>query len=174
MPINSLQTQATSFLARLAPRERRLLTGAAVLVSVAAVWWIAVSPALATLRRANVLHPQLDAQLQQMQGLKAQALALQTQPKLAGDEAQRALTAVLKQTLGAAAQLAVVGDRATVTLKGAGADALAQCLVQARINARAVPTEVRLVRGIAPNTAPGAAASTTWDGTLVLTLPPRS
>ena len=39
-------------------------------------------------------------------------------------------------------------------------DALAQWLVQARLNARALPSEARLVRS----------AAGTWDGTLVLNL----
>ena len=62
------------------------------------------------------------------------------------------------------------------------ADALAQWLTQARITARAVPAEVRLVRGTSPGTAtgPGAGAgaatsggNAVWDGTLVLNLPAR-
>lgn len=160
----------------LARRERTLLTVAAVVVLAAALWWLALAPALATLRAADAQHQKLDAQLQQMRSLQAQAKALQAQPKLAGDEAQRTLAALLKQTLAGTAQMSVVGDRATVTLKGAGADALAQWLTQARINARAVPSEVRLVRSSSAGSATGSPANTTavaWDGTLVLTLPAR-
>jgi general secretion pathway protein M len=62
--------------------------------------------------------------------------------------------------LGAAAQLVIVGERATLTLKGISAEALAQSLVQARLNARTLPVEAHLVRNVAG----------TWDGTLVLTL----
>ena len=162
----------------LAGRERLLVLLAGTVVVLAALWWLALAPALATLRAADAQHRQLDAQLQQMRTLQAQATALQAQPKLGGDDAQRTLDALLKQKLGASAQMSVIGDRASVTLKGASADALAQWLTQARINARAVPTEVRLVRGAGPAAGAGAGAGTgevnaVWDGTLVLNLPAR-
>ncbi len=164
----------------LAGRERLLLSLATALVVLAVLWWLALAPALATLRAADAQHRLLDAQLQQMRSLQAQATALQAQPRLAGDDAQRTLDALLKQKLGATAQMSVIGDRASVTLKGASADALAQWLTQARINARAVPTEVRLVRGSVPSAGAGSGAgagvsgvNAVWDGTLVLNLPAR-
>ena len=164
----------------LAGRERLLVLLAAAVVVLAALWWLALAPALATLRAADAQHRLLDAQLQQMRSLQAQATALQAQPRLGGDDAQRTLDALLKQKLGASAQMSVIGDRASVTLKGASADALAQWLTQARINARAVPAEVRLVRAAVtgPGAGPGAGAATgggnaVWDGTLVLNLPAR-
>ena len=61
----------------LAAREQRLVIGASVVVLAASLWWIALGPALASLRLAKSQHPQLDAQLQQMQSLKAQAAALE-------------------------------------------------------------------------------------------------
>ena len=140
-------------------REQQLLQGALALVLLAVLWWVGLAPALATLRSVEQQRPLLDAQLQQMQRLQAQARTLQAQPRLAVDDAQRLLEAALKP-LGATAQWTVTGERVTVTLKGANADALAQWLAQTRLNARAVPSEARWVRS-----APG-----TWDGTLVLTL----
>jgi general secretion pathway protein M len=101
----------------------------------------------------------LDAQLQQMRSLQAQAQALQAQPRIAADEARRLLDASVK-SFGATAQLQIAGDRATVTFKGASADALAQWLLQVRLNVRAVPGEARLLRG----------ASGNWDGTVTLNL----
>ncbi len=164
----------------LAGREQLLLSLATALVVLAVLWWLALAPALATLRAADAQHRLLDAQLQQMRSLQAQATSLQAQPRLAGDDAQRTLDALLKQKLGATAQMSVIGDRASVTLKGASADALAQWLTQARINARAVPTEVRLVRGSVPSAGAGSGAgagvsgvNAVWDGTLVLNLPAR-
>lgn len=171
----------------LAGRERLLLLLAAMVVLAAVLWWLALAPALATLRSADAQHRALDAQLQQMQSLQAQAEALQAQPKLGFDDAQRTLDALLKQKLGTSAQMSVVGDRASVTLKGANADALAQWLTQARINARAVPSEVRLVRSAVPGAgaalgagsvtagvaSAGGGANAVWDGTLVLNLPAR-
>ena len=149
----------------LAARERALVAGAALLVGLALLWWVAVAPALTTLRTADAQHQALDAQLQSMRALQAEAQALQSQPKVRQDEALRALEASVKP-LGGTAQLGVVGDRATVTLRGATADAVAQWLVQARINARAVPVEARLTRRVVVGPA-------TWDGTVVLNLPPR-
>lgn len=150
----------------LGAREKRLVLSALALVALALVWWIAIGPALQTLRGAAEAHRSLDTQVQQMKALAAQAQALQSQPKANPDESLRALEAATTQRLGTGARLTVVGDRATLTLRNVPADALSQWLAQARINARALPSEARLVR----NPAPGSAS---WDGTLVLNLPPR-
>ena len=72
------------------------------------------------------------------------------------------------QTLGHTPRLAIMGDRATLTLKAAPAAALAQWLQQARANARAVPTQARLTRPA--GSPPGSAA--VWDGSITLALPP--
>jgi len=111
----------------------------------------------------------LDAQWQQMQALEAQARTLQAQPKARHDEALRALESSVKQGLGPGAQLTVSGERATLTLKGVPAAALGAWLAQVRANARALPSEARLVRS--PATTP--ASGVLWDGVLVLSLPPR-
>jgi general secretion pathway protein M len=142
---------------RLAARERRMLTIALAVVAAALLWWVALAPALATLKAAQVQHVKLDAQRAQMQDLQAQAMALQAMPKISGDEARRALEAAIKQALGADAQLSVAGERATVTLKAVSGDALAQWLVMLRNNARLVPHEVRLTRAAAPTPPPAAA-----------------
>lgn len=146
----------------ISPREQRLLLAALALVACAMLWWLALAPALSTLRLADKQHQSLDAQLQQMQHLQMQAKTLQAQPRMAFDDARRLLEASVK-SLGATAQLVVVGDRVTVTLKGISADTLAQWMAQARLNARAVPGEARLTRS----------ANGTWDGALVLNLPAR-
>jgi general secretion pathway protein M len=143
-------------------REQRLVLVALALLLVALLWWVCLAPALATLRSADKQHQLLAVQLQQMLRLQAQAKTMQAQPRLALLEARRLLEASVKP-LGATAQLLVAGERVTVTLRGASADALAQWLTQARLNARAVPSEARLVRS----------AAGTWDGTLVLTLSAR-
>ena len=160
----------------LAAREQTLLLSAAGVVGLALVWWLLIAPPLATLRQADTLQRNLDAQAQKMQALQAQALALQSQPKLSRDDALRALEASVKQRLGAGAQLNVLGERVTVTLKNTPAEALAEWLVQARVNARAIPSEARLVRRGSPTPsamppAPGSRTPVAWDGTLVLSLP---
>ena len=154
---------------RLAPRERRSVLLAAALIGLALVWWVALAPALTTLRGAEAQHRQLDAQLQTMFRLQAEAQALQAQPKLAFEEAVRALEASVRQRFGSTAQLSVVGERATVNLKNASAETLAQWLAQARVDARALPSEVRLLRSPGPVPATGP----TWDGVLVMSLPAR-
>lgn len=153
----------------LAPRERTMLAGAATIVVLALVWWVLLGPALSTLRAASTQHRELDVQLQTMHRLQAEALALQNQPKMSYDDALRALESSVTQRLAGTGQLNVAGERATVTLRSAQPETLARWLTQARVNARAVPSEVRLSRN--PITAQQGIAS--WDGTLVLTLPQR-
>ena len=141
-------------------REQHLLLAALALVLAAVLWWVGLAPALATLRAAEGQHRLLDAQLQQMQRLQQQVKTLQAQPRMASDDARRMLEASVKQQFAGTAQMAVAGERVTVTLKGASADAVAHWLAQARLNARAVPAEARLVRN----------GAGTWDGILVLNL----
>ena len=152
--------------ARFAPREKNLIRLAAGLLLAVLMWLLILAPALATLRSADAQAKALDAQLQRMQALQAQAADLQKQPPLGFDDALRALTAATRQSMGATAQLNMAGDRATVTLKAASADALAEWLTQARVNARSVPLEARLARAAAPGAA-------TWNGVLIMSLPQR-
>jgi general secretion pathway protein M len=150
--------------AALAPREQ-LLVGAAVgLVVLALLWWIALAPAIATLRSADAQHRSLDAQLQNMRRLQSQAKAMQSQPRQNPDEAMRQLEAAIHGQLGVSARYIVAGDRVTVTLANTPPAALAQWLTQVRTNARAIPSEAKLTRN-------GAGGG--WDGSLVLTLPAR-
>ena len=173
----------------LAPREQALVRGAAVLVAAALLWWLALAPALQTLRSAPARHAVLDAQLQRMLALQGEAERLKGAPRADPDNAARALQSAATERLGSTARTTVLGDRATVTLTGAPAAALAPWLAQVRSNAKSVPQEVHLVRATAPPvsaaapvlaTAPAAPvaaaaapATARWDGTLVLALPPR-
>ena len=147
-------------------REQTLIRTAIFLLSLALVWLLLVAPPMRTLRQADTEQRSLDLQWQKMQGLQAQARALQSQPKLSRDDALRALEASVKQRLGSSGLLSVVGDRASVTLRNTPAETLAKCLIEIRVNARAIPSEARLVRN---NTSP--AGPPAWDGTLVLSLP---
>jgi general secretion pathway protein M len=147
---------------QISAREQRLVLVAMLLIFGALLWWVALAPALATLRAAPAQHRALDAQLQQMQRLQAQAASIQAQPALSQDDARRLLEASIKP-LAATAQLMVAGDRVTVNFKGASPDALAPWLAQVRQNAHAVPAEARLQRN----------AAGTWDGALVLKLATR-
>lgn len=145
----------------LAPREKVLVAAAAVLVGLALTWWIALAPALRTLHAAPEQHRQLDAQLQRMRQLQAEAQALQGQPRRGGEAAMRQLEQGIRQQLGLAARYSIAGDRVTLTLAGVPGQALAAWLAQARVDAGARPGEARLARN----------AAGTWDGTLVVTVP---
>lgn len=149
--------------AALAPREQALVGGALLVIAIALVWWVALAPAIGTLRSAEAQHRSLDAQLQQMRRLQAQAKAMQSQPRQSPDDAMRQLEAATREHLGTSGRYTVAGDRVTVTLANAPASGLAQWLAQVRSNARAIPGEARLMRN----------AGGGWDGTLVVTLPAR-
>jgi general secretion pathway protein M len=148
---------------RLAPREKMLTAASAALVTAVLIWMVALGPALATLRTANEQHRVLDSQLRRMLGLQAQAQALKNQPKQNYEEGLHLLELSVQQRLGTTARLQVVGDRATITLSGTAPEALAQWLTQARVNARALPNEAHLRRN----------AAGFWEGTVIMTLPPR-
>ena len=152
--------------ARLPGREKNLFRLAALVLLAFVVWQFSLAPGLATLHTAEAQTRALEEQMQQMQAMQAQAQAIEKQPALGFDEAVRALSAATKQTLGTTAQLAMAGDRASVTLKDASPEALAQWLVQARVNARSFLAEAQLVRGTA-------AAGPVWNGVLVMGLPAR-
>lgn len=154
------------------PREQNLVLGAAAVVGLALVWWVAISPALQTLRAAPARHAELDTQLQRMRSLQAEAQQLQAAPRSSTGDATGALRSGLTERMGTAAQLNVAGDRATVTLKAAPADALAQWLALARSNARAVPIEARLTRAAAPATP--AAAGNARPGPQAAATPPAT
>lgn len=169
-PSNRSGTPAQSALrarwAQLAPRERNLLVLAASVILVALLWQLLLAPSLRTLRAGATQAQALDTQLQHMQSMQAQAQALQQQAPLSYADAVRALNLATQQTLGASAQISINAERATVTLQATRADALAQWLAQARLNARAVPLEARLNR-FATST------GVTWSGVLVMGLPQR-
>ena len=155
----------------LGTRERALVRVAAIVLALALLWWLALAPALDTVRHAPARHAQLDAQLQHLRALQAEAQQLQAQARNEPGDTAAALRRSLAQTLGGSAQLNLLGERATVTLQGAPAQALAQWLLQARSNAHATPVEVRLARSAAASATGGAGAEPRWDGTLVLALP---
>jgi general secretion pathway protein M len=149
----------------LAGRERMLLVSAGLLLTAAALWWVALAPALATWRGADAQHASADAELAAMRLLASEAAGLQTLPPISADESRSALENSARQRFGASAQLAVSGERATLTLAGASGEAIAGWLADARRSAHALPAEARLQLN---------SARSGWDGTLVLALPSPS
>ena len=157
--------------ASLAPREQTLVLAAATVLGLARLWWLLLAPALAQLRASPARHAALDAQLQQMQALQAQALHLKDIPRPTGNETLPVLWRSLGQQLSAGTQMSTTGDRAAITLKDVPPEALAQWLAQVRSTTRAVPTEARLMRNTASTG--GASPPAPWNGTLTLALPPN-
>ena len=115
-------------------------------------------PAWRTLARAPAEIDTLDAQLQSMQRLAAEAQELRAAPPVTPDQATAALKAATAR-LGDKARLALQGERAVLTLNGVGTGALRDWLAEARAGARARPLEANLTR-----------ASQGYSGTLVVGL----
>lgn len=142
----------------LAERERRLALLAAAVVVLGLVWLLAVQPAWRTIARAPAELDTLDAQLQTMQRLAAEVQQLRSAPPVTLDQAAAALRAATER-LGDKGKLALQGDRAVLTLNGAGTGALRDWLAEARAGARARPLEANLTR-----------AAQGYSGTLVLAI----
>jgi general secretion pathway protein M len=129
-----------------APRERRLLLGAAIAVGLLLVWWIAIQPALRSLRETPAQLDELEGQLQQLQRLAAESQSLRGTAPVGSAQAGLALKAATDR-LGEKGRLTLLGDRATLTLNGVQTEALRDWLLEARSAARVRPTEAQLTRG---------------------------
>lgn len=129
----------------LAARERRLVAGAALVLGAYLLWALALQPAWRTIQRAGAELEALDRQLQTMQALADEAHQLRETPPVAPDRAADALQAATAR-LGPQGRLLLQGDRAILTLNGAGTSALRDWLAEARTGARARPLEANLSR----------------------------
>lgn len=166
-------------------RERRMVLLAASVVGLALLWWLAVAPALSSLRQFQARAPELERQVQQMQVWRQQAQVLQGQASsITPAAALRGVQSHTPRLLGASSQVQVVGDRATVRFQQVTPDALAQWLQQMRESAHALPVQVEIQQAKAASapanaaTAPAAAPTVSvpasalrWSGTVVLSLP---
>ena len=163
-PVLSLAWQrARHAWAAASAKERRLLGTALAVTLLALLWWTGLSPALSTLRGATEQHRALDAQLQNLRALAAETGNLQAMPSMKAADSLRTVEQLVRQDLGSRGQLATAGDRVTVTFKDLPADTLVRWLVQTRKTARAKPVEMHLALN---------APRTTWDGSVILLLPP--
>ena len=142
----------------LARREQALLAVAALAIVLLLLWLVAIAPAWRTLARAPAEIDRLDAQLQAMQGLAAEAQELRAAPPVTPDQAAAALKAATAR-LGDKARLTLQGERAVLTLNGIGSGALRDWLAEARAGARARPLEANLAR-----------ATQGYNGTLVVSV----
>ena len=155
--------------ASLAQREQNLVLIAGTVVLLALVWWIALAPALHSLRTAPARHAAADRELQTMLQMQSQAELLRQQPQANNADVRTQLEQSIKAEMPATAQMQWLGNRAQVTLTNAPAPALARWLSQVRDNSHASVAEMKLNR--APADAADAAASTRWSGNLLLDLP---
>lgn len=136
------------WLANMAPRERQAVVFAGWVVGLALLWWVALAPALNTLRQAPARQAAVDAELAQMLGMAATAEQVRAQNSTPPPTRRGAQAAIDSATaaLGPQAQVSVQGDRAILTLRGVAPEALAQWLSQVRINARLLPVEAQMQR----------------------------
>jgi general secretion pathway protein M len=139
-------------------RDRRAALLAAAVLGLFLVWTLAVQPAWRTLASAPAELDAVDAQLQGMQRLAAEATELRATPPVPLEQATAALQAATAR-LGDQAKLSMQGERAVLTLTGVGTSAFVGWLAEARAGARARPVEATLNRG-----------PQGYNGTLVLSL----
>ena len=153
--------------ARRSPREQQLLGIGFWVLSLAALWMLALAPALRTWQEAPARQVLLDTQSQRMRQLQAQAQSLQKPVALSRADAAKWLEKNLTE-LGPNARISLQGETATLSLQAAPAAALARWLSQARDNAQALPTQAQLQHASpsSPNS-----LDVTWRGSLVLRLP---
>jgi len=147
----------------LAERERVLLVVGGTVLGLALLWWVGLAPAWRSVRAAPQKIEALDLQLQDMQGLAAEAKALRAMPPMPAAQAQAALTAAA-QRLGDKARLSLQGERAVLQLSHLSGEQLAAWLAEVRISARVRAVEAQLTR-----TPQG-----DYTGSLVLALGARS
>jgi len=154
--LNALQAQWQAHIAprwqALSARERLAVSLALSALGVLLLWWIALAPALHTLRSVPAQRATLEAQL------AAEAQSLRGQAPISLAQAHAALTAATER-LGTQARLVITGDRATVTFTGIDGATLLSWLGEVRSAARARPMEAQLQR-----------LGKAYDGTLSLSL----
>jgi len=140
-------------------RERRVVLLLGWLIGLALLWWIALAPALKTLRATPAERERLEQSQLEMQAQAAEVQALRAVPAVSATQARQALEAACAR-LGAGAQLQISGGRAVIQLRELRAEELSALLSEARSAARAPAVEAQLQRG-----------PTGYSGTLTLALP---
>lgn len=142
----------------LAPREQRGVVWAATALVVLLVVMLLVRPAWRTLQEAPAQLAEVEAQLQHMKQLAREAKQLRATPAVSLAQSTEALKASTDR-LGAVARLNLQGAQASVAFTGVTPEALAEWLREARTVARVRISEAQLAR-----------TSTTYSGTVLLTL----
>jgi general secretion pathway protein M len=143
--IGDARTQVSRFWRARAPRERQLIAVMAVAVGALVLWWIAIQPALRTLREASIEIERLERQTQQVQLAAAEMQNLRSASPVPTEQAMAALRSATTH-LGDKARITVQGERATLIFTGIPADAIGGWLAEARSAARARPLEAQMIR----------------------------
>lgn len=151
----------------LSAREQSLLRALALVLLLALLWRVVVSPPLHSLRDHEARRAALATAQAQMQVWQAQAQAVQQQVRPNPAEAVTVLQ-TLTAANGPGWQLQVQGERATVQVQNATPEALAQWLLQAREQAQSLPVQAQLERSDVKS---GGSSGPRWRGRLVLALP---
>jgi general secretion pathway protein M len=126
----------------LAPRERRLVWLAAVVVGMGLLVGVGLQPAWKTLREAPAQVAALEEQRRLMQSQAAEAARWRAVPPLPSGQAVGALQAAAAR-LAPRARLSVQGDRAVLSFEGLTPSELQAWWGEARAGARARPVEAQ-------------------------------
>lgn len=148
-----------TWLEQRAPREQRLLVALAALAIAAAMWWLAITPALQMYRETDAAHAKLDAQIAQMQAMAEEAMQLKTKPQISSAQAQMWLEGSIKK-LGVAS-MTMQGSHTHIRFVGATPETLATWLAEARSRAHLKPVEANWKRD-------ASSVDPLWDGSLVM------
>lgn len=143
--IQTLQQEWKTRWAAMAPRERQIATAGIWLAVLTFLVLVCLRPALRTLSDAPEKIRVVDVQLDEMRRLADEVKLLRQRQPVPPAQAEAALKAATER-LGAAARLAIQGDRATVTLTKVDGTALAGWLEEARAAARVKPVEAALMQ----------------------------
>lgn len=161
--MNALKEKLSSWFKSLNPRERRLLALMGAVLAVALVWQLGIAWPKNSLHTAATQKTAALAQWEQVQGLRAQALALRERSQTAAPDRaamERALEAA-SANLGASgkrAQVQALPSGFSVTFEKVSPEQFAAWLQQVRLQARLLPQSTDVQR----------AADGTWSGRVVL------
>ena len=124
-------------------RERRVVLLLLWLFGLALLWFVAVGPALHTVRAVPAEREKLEQSQFEMNAQATEAKALRAVPAVQPAQARAALEAACAR-LGASVQLQVTNGRAVITLRELRPEELNALLAEARSAARAHAVEAQL------------------------------
>jgi general secretion pathway protein M len=120
----TLRQQSVTWWNARTPRERQAVLVVVFVLVLFLLWSVFVQPAMRTIREAPLQLDRLDVQTQQMQRASTEVEALRGATRVSPQQAAAALKAATDR-LGPNAKLNLQGDRATLTISGAGVNAVA-------------------------------------------------